>query len=107
MEQWTDYVTKKEIWIATLPSVARNDGWRFSLQEKRRFETGGPLRFKKNDVLGRADPSASRKMTFRDERTPPLQEKWRFGTSGPLRFKKNDDFRQETFVKWIYLQLFK
>ena len=50
----------------------------------------GPLRFKKNDVLGQADPSASRKMTFWDKRTPPLQEKWRFGTSGPLRFKKND-----------------
>ena len=50
----------------------------------------GPLRFKKNDVLGRADPSASRKTTFWGERTPPLEEKWRFGTSGPLRLKKND-----------------
>jgi len=29
------------------------------LQEKWRFGTSGPLRFKKNDVLGRADPSAS------------------------------------------------
>ena len=45
----------------------------------------------KNGVLGQADPSASRKTTFWDKRTPPLQEKWRFGTSGPLRFKKNDD----------------
>ena len=52
--------------------------------------TSGPLRFKKNDVLGRAYPSASRKMTFWDERTPPLQEKRRFRTSVPLRFKKND-----------------
>ena len=39
---------------------------------------------------GRAYPSASRKTTFWDKRTPPLQEKRRFGTSGPLRFKKND-----------------
>ena len=61
------------------------------LQEKRRFRASGPLRFKKNDVLGRADPSASRKTTIWDERTPPLQEKRRFETSGPLRFKKNDD----------------
>ena len=43
----------------------------------------------KNDVLGRADPSASSKTTFWGERAPPLQEKRRFGTSGPLRFKKN------------------
>ena len=43
----------------------------------------------KNDVLGQADPSASRKTAFWDKRTPPLQEKRRFGTSGPLRFKKN------------------
>ena len=60
------------------------------LQEKWRFETSGPLRFKKNDVLGQAAPSASRKTTFWDERTSPLQEKRRFRTSGPLRFKKND-----------------
>ena len=52
--------------------------------------TSVPLRFKKNDVLGQADPSASRKTTFWDGRTPPLQEKWRFETSVPLRFKKND-----------------
>ena len=39
---------------------------------------------------GRAYPSASRKTTFWDKRTPPLQEKRRFETSGPLRFKKND-----------------
>ena len=60
------------------------------LEEKRRFGTSGPLRFKKNDVLRRAYPSASRKTTFWDGRTPPLQEKWRFETSVPLRFKKND-----------------
>ena len=52
--------------------------------------TGGYYCFKKNDDLGQADPSASRKMTFWDERTPPLQEKRRFRTSGPLRLKKND-----------------
>ena len=48
--------------------------------------TGGDYCLKKNDVLRRADPSASRKTTFWDKRTPPLQEKRRFGTSGPLRF---------------------
>ena len=52
--------------------------------------TSGPLRFKKNDVLGQVYPSASRKTTFWGERTPPLEEKWRFGASGPLRFMKND-----------------
>ena len=56
--------------------------------------TGGYYCLKKNDVLGRADPSASRKTTFWGERTPPLQEKRRFGTSGPLRFKKNDVLRR-------------
>ena len=66
MEQRTNYATRKEIWIATLPSLARNDGWSSSLQEKRHF-----------------------------------------GTSGPLRFKKNDDFRQETFVKWIFLHIYR
>ena len=45
--------TKKEIWITTSLLVARK------LQEKRRFGTSGPLRFKKNGVLGQADPSAS------------------------------------------------
>ena len=84
------WATRKTIWIATLPSVARKDGWILLLEEKRRFGASGPLRFKKNDVLGRAYPSASRKMTFWDGRTPPLQEKWRFETSVPLRFKKND-----------------
>ena len=34
--------------------------------------TGGYYCFKKNDVLGQADPSASRKTTFWDKRTPPL-----------------------------------
>ena len=43
---------------------------------------------------GQADPSASRKTTIWDKRTPPLQEKRRFGTSGPLRFKKNDVLRR-------------
>ena len=81
--------TKKEIWITASLLVARKDGWILLLEEKWRFRTSGPLRFKKNDVLRRADPSASRKTTFWDERTPPLQEKRRFGTSGPLRFKKN------------------
>ena len=38
--------------------------------------------------------------------TPPLQEKRRFGASGPLRFKKNDVFRQETFVKWVFLHIY-
>ena len=41
------------------------------------------------------------------KRIPPLQEKRRFGTSGPLRFKKNDDFRQETFVKWVFLHIYR
>ena len=68
------------------------------LQEKRRFGASGPLRFKKNDVLGRADPSASRKMTFWDKRTPPLQEKWWFS---PGNFCKMAIFAY--LPQWLWL----
>ena len=59
--------------------------------------TSGPLRFKKNDVLGRAYPSASRKMTFWDERTPPL----------PYYKAETSKFIAFLFVYWMkrWLQL--
>ena len=54
MEQWTNYVTRKEIWIATLPSVARNDGCEVTGLPRSLWSlamTGGDSRFKKNDVF--------------------------------------------------------
>ena len=59
--------------------------------------TGVPLRFKKNDVLGQADPSASRKTTFWGERTPPL----------PYYKAETSKFIAFLFVYWMkrWLQL--
>ena len=82
MEQWTNYATRKEIWIATLRSQ-----WRVEL-----------VAWLKMIFVNEANPSASRKMTFWDDRIPPLQEKWWFS---PGNFCKMGIFAY--LPQWLWL----